>query len=1479
MNKSDNIFTKCATTNNVTTTVNFSSRPLFGIISTALRRLFFSASTYLFICILLSFSTKLPPLQFGTAQASELNLSDQPLFIEGSKTNLLQLVLQRDNKLFFEAYPTYIDINNDGVLDTTYKPDEIDYYGYFDSYFCYQIFGDHLEAVNKTSNKQCTGAWSGDFLNYATMTRMDLLLAALYGGKRVVDTLTETRLRRAFVPWENHTWGVEYTSESVNGFKISNYTPLPEPSSGNRHLFATNNVYRDDIPYLRIRENTGQRIWDWVDKERTQGDGYASQEFKLDVTVCKAGFLESFCKLYPAGTYKPIGLLNEYGENDSMYFSLITGSYENNKQGGVLRQAMDSFGQKEVDLNTGIHTGLDGIITTLNAVQIPNDFEHDTFQRDCGWYDDSTFANGECRAWGNPLAEMMYEGLRYFSGIKQPTPEFYTTGGMDEILGLKPAVWDDPYAGDKPYGQCSAGYQLVISDPSPSYDGDQLPGSDFGTFTSTSLGSMHVGDLADYISSNEPTLPGLKFIGENATVQDRAPSSKMVNSLREIRGQSPEAPHREGSYYASSVAYYGHTNDINPIAPGEQKIGNFTLALGSPLPTIDVDINGNTISIVPFSRSVGGCGRGEWPYKLTNAIVGFNIESISETEGSIRISYEDHEQGADNDMDSLAHYSFEVINNQLVLTVDSVLSSTCLVQHMGYAISGTTNDGVHLVVRSQNPWYPDADYELDVPPGETPNGNWADGVPLPMTSTVTFTPSSTPTAEALPSPLWYAAKWGGFNDINGDGIPQTSEWDADGDGRPDNYFPVSNPSLMLSELRSVFQQVLEGSASASSVATSSGSLRSENKIYRADFLSGAWTGDVVSYAIESDGQVAGTPDWSAKEALNDQITYGSREIITYNPDSGMGVPFHWPINSANPLDSELSIGQVSALSTHPVNNVDDQRGSDRLDYIRGEQIADFRQRQDYLGDIIHSSPTLVGPPGYYYPDDWGTGEPESAKPYSQFAIQNRNRQRVVYVGANDGMLHAFDAGQWDGSGFTDGTGAELFAYIPSPVFVNLPELTHPGYAHKYFVDTTPQVTDVFINDNWRTVLIGGLRSGGQGIYALDVTEPDSITEATADQHVLWEFTDQDEKEVGFTFSSPIIARMANGKWAAIMSGGYNSSAVGVGYQSGIGQSSIMIIDIATGDLIRKLTPLDTGCQGNTLHPNGPTQPSAVDLDNDLRVDRIYAGDLNGCVYSFDVSATSASRWNDGELKHKAVDDNGNPAPISAPIVVGSHPSGIGAILYFGTGKYLEPSDQNAGAAKRRFYAIWDRGPNTETATLTKISEGNMLEQWITAVAQESIDNDGDGNTDSTVSVRKTSQEPIDWDEHEGWYIDLEFEGYYGEQVIAAPLLRDGKVLVATHIPTGDECSPNQDGWLMILDARSGSMLSDVQFDLNGDGQRNEATIAGVSGLVNPMADPTIIAGDNSDILLSQTPTDPELALTRLHSGFREGRLTWRELQP
>ena len=212
-----------------------------------------------------------------------------PPFVSSGAPPLVMLVMGRDHKLYYGAYNDASDLNEDGVLDVHYNP-SIDYYGYSDSYKCYEYNATdkRFAPTSKTTTKKCSGAneWSGDFLNYITMSRMDTMRKVLYGGYRSTDSATETVLERVFIPQDAHSWGKEYTSVAVDGYDIADYTPfVAPPVAGQRHLFASTTLTGPSSPpLLRYALNNTHRIWEWVAKERpvvdnsiaTSGTTYAN---------------------------------------------------------------------------------------------------------------------------------------------------------------------------------------------------------------------------------------------------------------------------------------------------------------------------------------------------------------------------------------------------------------------------------------------------------------------------------------------------------------------------------------------------------------------------------------------------------------------------------------------------------------------------------------------------------------------------------------------------------------------------------------------------------------------------------------------------------------------------------------------------------------------------------------------------------------------------------------------------------------------------------------------------------------------------------------------------------------------------------------------------------------------------------------------------------------------------------------------------
>ena len=331
----------------------------------------------------------------------------------------------------------------------------------------------------------------------------------------------------------------------------------------------------------------------------------------------------------------------------------------------------------------------------------------------CGW-NIAPIQAGQCQMWGNPVAEMMYESMRYFAGRGSPTGAFSTTfgAGQESLLpggGLPVPAWQNPYE-DRPF--CSKPFQTVVSDINPSYDSDDLPGSAFGS-AGDDVGGLDVSGLGQEIWDADEGGSKNVFIGEAGAVNDGAPTPKSVSSFGNIRGLAPEEPTKQGSYYAGSVAFHGRTTEIGSLndaaEDSEENVNTFAVALASPLPRIDIPVDGRTISLIPFAKSVGGTSPAPGPspisvdegdFQPTNQIVDFYVESLSATGGTFRVNFEDVEQGADHDMDAIARYSYVVnADNTVTVSVTSEYAAGSIIQHMGYIVSGTTDDDTYLVVR------------------------------------------------------------------------------------------------------------------------------------------------------------------------------------------------------------------------------------------------------------------------------------------------------------------------------------------------------------------------------------------------------------------------------------------------------------------------------------------------------------------------------------------------------------------------------------------------------------------------------------------------------------------------------------------------------------------------------------------------------------------------------------------------------------
>jgi type IV pilus assembly protein PilY1 len=530
----------------------------------------------------------------------------------------------------------------------------------------------------------------------------------------------------------------------------------------------------------------------------------------------------------------------------------------------------------------------------------------------------------------------------------------------------------------------------------------------------------------------------------------------------------------------------------------------------------------------------------------------------------------------------------------------------------------------------------------------------------------------------------------------------------------------------------------------------------------------------------SSGQVL-PAEWDAATIISAQDPDTGREILSWRPTDGTGVAFRWASD-----ETYLSTAQKALLGIHPSSGLSDGLGEDRLLYVRGNEISGFRSRMETVngveiknvfGDIVHSTPALVGAPNSGYPDSI-----EPTAPYSAFKSLYGSRASMLYVGGNDGMLHAIDATPVTG-------GQEKLAYVPNGVLAKLPQLTLTNYNHKYFVDGPPTVVDAYLGTSWKTVLVSGLGAGGRSVFALDVTDPTTFNESNAANLVLWEIdnTTTGFSDLGHTFSQPAIFKeQGSGNWVAAFGNGFGGS-----------KAVLYFVDLATGTLLRSIE-LD-----NTAG-NGMATIAPVDRDKNGMVDLIYAGDLKGNVWRLEVGATGFNS-SDTSLLYVAKDAAGNRQSITTRVDVGAHPfSGTGRMVYIGTGTYYLDTDNEPGTQANSVYGVWDKDDGaTVTSVTTRSGDISLLKQEVELTP-----------TLYGVSTRVVSDNSMDWSTQSGWFLDLPTTG---ERMASNMTLRAGRLIFVTTIPSSAPCESGGSSWLMEINAATGGRLYETVFDLDGDG--------------------------------------------------------------
>lgn len=1202
---------------------------------------------------------------------------------------------------------------------------------------------------------------------------------------------------------------------------------------------------------IRFRhvENAGGDNWGLAWKLPVAGGTISRQDYNVRVQSCpaNAALQDSYCKLYPSGVAKPTGILHDYGESERMMFGLLTGSQRNNLEGGVLRRNVRNF-KDEINADTGqFRTDVVGIARTLDRLRMIGGAYSggvtNNLTNNAGWawgggygncpsIGDRPINNRECRMWGNPIGEMLYESMRYFAGATAPTTRFFdapaTSAGVQEetAMGLGTETWLNPYvptaSGGLGYLSCAKPYQTIISDINPSYDGD-LPGSPFSDTTTT------VNDTPATVSGFDAAAQGQTiwnhefgaaarnvFIGQiGNTASDGAPTAKSASSLGNIRGLAPEEPGKLGTFNTATVARFARVTDVN-AASGSQNVSTFSIALASPLPRIEFPVNGRTITLLPFAKTVSGTFGGA-ARKPTNTIVDFYVENIVNLPGAptivavnggrpyaaFRINYEDVEQGNDHDMDAIVRY--EVLanaDNTVTVRLTSEYAAGSADQNMGYIISGTTADGVYLEVRDVGG--PGTPFALNTPPGATAGQCSVPGAlstapcnqSLALTATRNFTPAATAaTALNLKDPLWFAAKYGGFKEsLGGNNLPEGTEWDSDTNGTPDNYFLVTNPLQLRQQLSKAFDLIAEQEKPAGGLANTGsrigiGSLEFVPE-YRVDASERDWTGDLKAYDINLDGS-RGSTRWSAKDRLA-VASPTSRRIVTTSVTgpaaTHTAVSFLASSFGASRADQVAAIG----LTTGEVDTrfSTTTTGEDLFNYLRGDKSKEqsqtngvFRNRTALIGSIINSEPEVSLKNDVFR---WinVAALRTSYQAYVTTKRANSARPNLILAGSNNGYLHAFNTTNGD----------EVFAYLPASARVQLGEVARPTFTHRYLMDGDITAVDAQVGGTWSTVALASTGRGGKSVFALDITNPQSFSDGS----VLWELeggtgTGKDA-DIGHVVGRSQVMYGEDGNWYAVFGNGVNSVN---------SNPVLMVVNLTTGEVAARLTANDGG-----NFTNGLLNLALVDANGNGRIDSAYGGDLRGNLWKFDLSASSASSWSvafSGSPMFTASSPDGTRQPITGGIDVARGAGGL--MVFFGTGRYLAGEDAEAGTNPQiqSLYGVRDNGAQSSG------TRANLQRQEISATVL------------GTRDTRTTTNNPVNFSTQRGWYLDLVVgTNAQGERFTGDPEVRGGVVFLPTFETTGDRCSPGAQNWVYGVDAITGSSA------LGGTASVNGGTVCGAS---------------------------------------------------
>lgn len=697
-------------------------------------------------------------------------------------------------------------------------------------------------------------------------------------------------------------------------------------------------------------------------------------------------------------------------------------------------------------------------------------------------------------------------------------------------------------------------------------------------------------------------------------------------------------------------------------------------------------------------------------------------------------------------------------------------------------------------------------------------------------------------------------------------------WHAAVNGRG-MYYNARDPDSLAAGLSAALEGINVHTGAAAASATSSPVITlTDRTIFSSTYRTTTWDGQVSANLLDPlTGEVTSTVVWTAQGQLD---ALSPRFIYTYDSANVSGNHLKDFLYSSltstekTYFDNKctfISLSQCTAAVLTPAEIASGNDGSNLVQYLRGNRALEtppvYRVREHLLGDTVNAKPTYVKVPQLDFIDAVSPN-------YTAFKSAQLTRQGVLYMGSNDGMLHAFN---------TD-TGAEMWGYVPKIVMPELYRLADKDYAikHHYFVDGSPATMDIYVDSTvypssglatgWHTILVGGLGFGGRGFYALDVTNPVSPV-------ALWEFCsnsalcDNYDVDMGYSFGNPVITkRSTDGKWVVLVTSGYNNVS------PGSGKGTLFVLDAVTGTLLHKVA---TGAATDPPSGLAKLSPWLDNAETDMTTRYAYGADLNGDLWRFDLGAVSVPGAPTVTRIATLVDDLDVAQSVTTRVELGDAMNNVSnsltgtgnPIIYVGTGRYLGNTDKAdpVNSQIQSIYAIKDDLSKTGIAAYVgnprspNAGFGSFVRQYIHQAAS---------NTARTVSANSVS-----WASNSGWYVDLVATDASndpivpslspGERVRLDPLLLSGTLVVVSAVPSGTACAIGGTSWLYSFNYLNGKSITTYDAGMLLDEGVEGATIMEVGGATK--LDLTGTTG-------SHTPADVET-----NSSALTEQSSWREL--